>query len=287
MRKYMLAAAVAAAAIATPAVARDGAAYGGIEGGVLFGADTDFDVELFDGATTTEYDDAISLDYKLGWDLDGILGYDFGPVRLEGEVGWKKAKIDEVELSPAVTGDLEEVDFDLDEVDLDSRVSVLSGMVNVLGDFGDDDGFSFYVGGGAGRARVKFAGDKDSAWAWQLIAGARTALSESVDVGLKYRYFNTGNLRFGGEFDDGVEAFAFDADGKFSSHSVLASLIFNFGGGDDYVEPTPAAAPPPPPPPPPVAPPPPAMQTCPDGSTIPADQFCPPPLPPRAGERGK
>ena len=48
MRKYLLAA-VAAAAISTPAVARDGSGYIGFEGGYIFGADTDFDLELDDG----------------------------------------------------------------------------------------------------------------------------------------------------------------------------------------------------------------------------------------------
>ena len=95
-----------------------------------------------------------------------------------------------------------------------------------------------------------------------------------MDVGLKYRYFQTGNLDFGE--DD------FDVDGKWKSHSLLASLIFNFG------------APVPPPPPPVVEappPPPPATQTCPDGSVILATDVCPappppPPPPPPAPERG-
>ena len=67
-------------------------------------------------------------------------------------------------------------------------------MINGLVDFGNEDGLSFYAGAGAGRARVKTLGESDSAWAWQGIAGVRYALSPNIDLGLKYRYFRTGNL---------------------------------------------------------------------------------------------
>src|SRR3546814_20573796 len=69
-------------------------------------------------------------------------------------------------------------------------------------DFGDDDGLQGFVGGGAGVARVSvepvFAGpfldDSDTGFAWQAIAGVRAPLSDSIDVGLKYRFFNADNL---------------------------------------------------------------------------------------------
>ena len=97
------------------------------------------------------------------------------------------------------------------------------------------------------------------------------------DVGLKYRYFDAGKIKD----DDAGD----DIHTKFRSHSILASLIYNFG----EVE---APPPPPPPPPPPMAPPPPpATQTCPDGSVIlatDAGPMPPPPPPPPAPapERG-
>lgn len=287
MRKYLLAA-VAVAAISSPALARDGSAYIGLEGGAIAARDTKMDLTVDDGTTVTGYDNAFRLDYKTGYDVDAILGYDFGMIRAEGEIGYKRVKIDEVRVSNALLTDLgADVGgpVDVDDFDLSNRVSVLSGMVNVLFDIGDDSGFGFYAGGGAGRARVKVFGDKDNAWAWQLIAGVRTAVSENVDVGLKYRYFNTGNLNFGGDFDAGAAGiYGLDADGKFRSHSLLASLTFNFGGRAAVAEPAP-----PPPPPPPA---PPATQICPDGSEIPATSYCPapppPPPPPPAptGERG-
>ena len=165
-------------------------------------------------------------------------------------------------------------------------------MLNGLVDFGPDNGINGYVGAGVGRAKVKQFGDSDSAWAYQLIAGVRAPISDMIDVGLKYRYFRTGKLNFSDELDfvgvapgSGGTVF-FDNDTRYSSHSLLASLILNFGGASAPapMEPAPMAPPPPPP----------ATQTCPDGSVILATSSCPlppppppPPAPVERGERGR
>ncbi len=321
MRKYLLAATAAAAVVSTPAMARDGSVYVGIEGGILFPKDNDADA--FADFTTTQvpttplaaapadttYQDIFGVDYKRGYDVDAIIGYDFGIFRLEGEIGYKKSKVDKFEIDnsdiaalnlalnrPSGTGDplapglpaLSANDFDLN-----GNIKVWSAMVNGLVDFGDEDGLSFYVGGGAGRARAKAFGDSDSAWAFQGIVGARYALSRNVDLGLKYRYFQTAKLNFSedpiavnGNGDAVIvgttpvvtttNAVLFpDFEQKFRSHSLLASLTFNFGGRDEVVAPPPPpvveVAPPPPPP---------ATQTCADGSVILATDMCPPPPPP-------
>ena len=249
MRKIMLAAATAAA-LSSPAAARDGQPYVGIEGGALFARDQNIDITLDntdEGFSDGDFNNAIGVDYKTGVDLDLIAGYDFGMFRLEGELGWKRAGLDDLEIdddfAEAVAGDVG-LDAAFDDIDLDGHVTVLSGMINGLFDFGNEDGVSFYAGGGLGRARVKVVGEKDSAFAWQLIAGARFVVSPNIDLGLKYRYFRTGKLDFlDGDVvvTDGSAVAIADFDEHFRSHSVLASLIFNFG----------AKAPPPPPPPPP------------------------------------
>jgi len=335
MRKLILAASATAAIVAaSPAVARDGQPYLGIEGGLLFPKDQNADI-LVDYTTTqtpaaplaaagpadTTFG-ALSLDYRRGYDVDAIVGYDFGFFRLEGELGQKRAKIDQFGIDPAFVTALNTAlnrpsaapdpgapgiaPLVASDFTLDARTRILTGMINGLVDFGDENGLSFYAGGGAGRARVKFAGTKDNAWAYQLIAGVRYAISANIDFGLKYRYFRTGNLdlasnnaiALSGNPDRSVlnpsapvivnqttnaNLFA-DYGQKFRSHSLLASLVFNFGA---------PPAPPPPPPPAPVEapPPPPATQTCPDGSVILATDTCPvppppPPPPPPAPERG-
>ena len=98
-------------------------------------------------------------------------------------------------------GDLinSDVDFDLIENDLDGKIGVKSAMINALADFGDEEGVSFYGGLGAGYAWAKALDDSDSAFAWQAILGLRFAVSSNIDLGLKYRYFQTGNLEFQGD----------------------------------------------------------------------------------------
>ena len=292
MRKILLLSAAALAVVATPAAARDGSGYFGIEGGVLFPKDMDVEGEfLFEDPETPDFleNDVAQVEFNRGLDLDAIAGFDFGAFRVEGELGYKRARADDIEFDDdfleAIGADPDDVDAD--DLDVNGRVRVVSGMINVLGDFGSDAGFGGYAGLGVGRARVKAFGDRDSAWAFQAIAGVRTAISENIDVGLKYRYFRTGRLNFREDFADDVGAGFLAANERFSSHSLLASLIFNFGA------PAAEVLPPPPPPPPPVVEQAPATQTCPDGSVILATSVCPPPPPPpppppvERGERGQ
>ena len=93
MRKYLLAAS-AVAAFTAPAYAAANGPYVGIEGGATFPNSTDLDVVV-----NTRHDDhrptttAITAKYKTGYDVDAILGYKLGLFRLEGEAGYKRAKV--------------------------------------------------------------------------------------------------------------------------------------------------------------------------------------------------
>jgi opacity protein-like surface antigen len=237
--KAIALAAIAAATVATPAAARDGQPYVGIEGGLLSAQDLELDAAGVNEGVEFDIDDAVQFDFNRGIDLDLVAGYDFGSIRGEAELGYKKVAIDEVGGNAAEGTQ-----------SADGDANVWSLMGNVLFDVGDPDGLSFYGGGGLGWAQVKLSDvesgaindidGKDSGLAWQLIAGVRYALSQNVDLGVKYRYFRAGGLDFG-DLQDAGNLDDFDG-GRFRSHSLLASLIFNFG-----------AAPPPPPPPPPAS----------------------------------
>ena len=107
-------------------------------------------------------------------------------------------------------------------------------MANALLDFGGNGGVGFYAGVGAGRAWMSehlstggaapnFLHDKDSAWAWQGIAGLRVPLGEHVELGVKYKYLNTHLFRM-------VNAFGRSSRFDAQSHTLMASLLFNFGG---------------------------------------------------------
>ena len=271
MTRYLLAATALATgltAMASPAVARDRSAYFGLEAGALFVKDTDVDLD-----DDEVFDDDFSIDHKMGIDGDMIAGYDFGMVRAEAELGYKRSEHDEYS-------------DDSSSFDADGRSSVYSLMGNVMIDVGQDEGVSFYAGGGLGWAQITHVLEdndvgalklRDRGFAWQAIAGVRAVVSQYFDVGLKYRYFDGGNVS---DSDEGI-----NLDADYKSHSLLISLIHNFNSPLPPPPPEPVLAPPPPPPPPP------ATQTCPDGSVILATDACPlppppPPPPPPAPERG-
>ena len=245
MRKLAVAMALASTALATPALARDNSWYVGVEGGALLVEDMKYDI----GALS----DAGQVDHKYGYDVDGVIGYDFGAFRLETEVGYKNSTVDSYQsttTTPAWTAS--NLPFNQPAGTFDyagGRTTALSFMLNGLLDFGDDDGIQGFVGGGVGVARVKtklalntfsnFLDDSDTVFAWQALAGIRAPLTSHLDATLKYRFFNADNLKL---VDVSGRAF----DGRYRSHSILGGLTFNFGAPEEVIppapEPTPAPA---------------------------------------------
>jgi outer membrane protein OmpA-like peptidoglycan-associated protein/opacity protein-like surface antigen len=227
--------ALASTALASPALARDNAWYVGVEGGAMIVEDFDYDITNTAGVRTSN---GVTIDHDYGYDVDAVIGYDFGGFRLETEVGYRKARVDEATLSTSFAG-LPAGTYD----NVQGNTSALSFMVNGLLDFGADDGIQGFIGGGVGVARVKadnYAGglvdDSDTVFAWQGLAGVRAPLTDTIDATLKYRFFNADDVKL-------VAANNFQTEGRFRSHSILGGVTFNFG--------EPAAPPPPPPPPPP------------------------------------
>ena len=187
MRKLAIAMALASTAIATPAVARDHSFYAGLEGGVMSVEDISLDYRDVTQTIPAGY----VVNFGTGYDVDAIAGYDFGVLRLEGELSYKHAGVDGVNadprISPVGNGNLD-----------GGRVNVFSAMVNALLDFGNDKGLSGYVGGGAGWASIDLSAatatpgshvinDSQSHFAMQAIAGVRLAVSQNIDVGFKVR----------------------------------------------------------------------------------------------------
>ena len=261
MRKLAIAMVLASTAIATPALARNDAWYIGAEGGAMIVEKLSVDIGTLTAAGAAKQDK--------GYDVDGVIGYDFGAFRLEAEVGYKASRLDiwtnstttpyGTPVKSAAAGTYKGAT---------GTTSALSFMINGLLDFGDDDGLNGYIGGGAGVARVKlsnysidpaggFLNDSDTGFAYQAIAGVRAPITSHIDVGLKYRFFNADKI-------DIIDASGRNNHTRFRSHSLLGSLIYNFGEPAAPPPPPPPPAPPPPPPPPaePAAPPPPPPAVC-------------------------
>ena len=264
MRKLAIGLALASTALASPALARDDQWYVGVDGGVMIVEDMSLDIGTLN--------DAASLDTDKGYDFGGVVGYDFGGFRLESEVSYREADVTQFSSPTAqITGGSTTALAPGRNYDVAGDANALSFMVNGLLDFGDDDGIQGFVGGGVGVARVdvqtvlgapSYLDDSDTGFAWQALAGIRAPLSDSWDVGLKYRFFNADNVGL-------VDRLGRAVDTRFRSHSLMGSLIYNFGGAPEPVE---VAPPPPPPPyvapPPPPPPPPPPAPVCNTGPYI-------------------
>ena len=191
--------------MAPPAMARDGQAYGGVSGGVLFGESLDVDVDDdFNGIFDDDELNLIELDTDLGWDVDAVLGYDFGMFRLEAEAAYKWSDVDRIRSAQGfdLNPDTDFVDTDFA---VDGDLQIASLMANALVDLGSDDGVQFFAGGGAGYAWVgvegafennpePFIDDDKSGFAWQGLAGVRFPVGQNMDVGAKYRYFNVNDI---------------------------------------------------------------------------------------------
>ena len=120
MRKLMIAAALVSTALATPALARDGSIYVGLDAGLLRPDSLKLD---FDNGSTSVRD-GLRLRHKWGFDVDGVGGYDFGMFRLEGEIGYKHAKIKDAPADLAVIRAVRPFNFGGDSFDSSGHTSV-------------------------------------------------------------------------------------------------------------------------------------------------------------------
>ena len=268
MRNMAVAIALASTALASPVLAKDHSFYVGLEGGGIIAQNQNFDLRDTAGVT---YSAPLTAHYKVGYDVDGILGYDFGMFRTEFEVAYKNNNVDYF----AVNGALPPLTLPNSAIGVPAggnynnpsgNETILSFMANGLVDFGGKGrAFGGYLGGGVGVARVKqetfafvhpqasFVDDSDTHFAWQLLAGVYKPITDHVDLTLKYRYFNV----------DQVKTVAFAGPSfqtRVRTHSLLVGLTYNFGNDA------------PPPPPPVVAPPPviaPPLPPCPPAAVTP------------------
>ena len=197
--------ALASTALASPALAKEGAWYVGVDAGLM----------KVDGSTINR--DGPELDHDEGSDFGLVVGHDFGGFRLETELSQKEASLEAVGNFVAA-----------------GKTSHTSFMLNGMFDFGPDDGLQGFFGAGIGIARssaesnttgtaATWWDDSATGLAWQVLAGGRAPLSDRWDVGLKYRYFNADKIGI-------TSRLGTDVDFDIASHSLLGSLVYNFGG---------------------------------------------------------
>ncbi len=248
---------------ATAAQARDNNWYIGLRGGTVFPDDRRF---FSTGPTSPDFNTTA----KQGWAAAARLGYDFGRLRTEIDVGYHQTRLRSVELlatTPLGTAGT--------YAGADGRMRNLTVMGNALFDIINSDGFSVSAGAGAGAARINahnirlapnagvFLDDSDWVFAWNALAGARVALGPGVDLAVDYRYLRPNRARLVDISGQGVT-------NRSNSHTILVGLNFNFGEQreapivSEPVAPPPMVQPAPEPlPPAPPLPPPPPMTMAP------------------------
>ncbi len=256
MRKFAVALALAGTALASPAFAHDKAWYIGVEAGPNLLQNQSFRVTSATGAISNG---ALTARHNIGYAVGGTIGYDFGPIRAEFEVGYKDNGLDRLNVNGALpalrlgNGTLGVAAAGpYDNAGGSSRA--LSFMGNLLADFGGKgNDIGGILGGGVGIARVQnsnyafvnnapaFLSDSDTGFAWQVLAGVYKPVTDHVDLGLKYRLFNVSNV-------DTVTTNGLATRSNYRAHSLMFTITYNF------FEPEAAAPPPPPPAPPAPAP---------------------------------
>lgn len=174
------------------------------------------------------FNDKVELDPGVNVGLTG--GYNFGFFRLEGELSYKAAEMDEI----------------VDQIDgyhfrnVDGELAVFAGMVNGFFDLRNSSPVTPYFGGGVGFATVYlsdtygtdirggafnrallYADDADSVLAYQVGGGLEIALNSVLSLDLSYRYFGTSEAKFNNDWDSMARL-------RLESHNAAVGLRVKF-----------------------------------------------------------
>jgi len=171
----------------------------------------------------TPFSDRVSFDP--GIYVGGTGGYDFGFLRLEGELSYRNAKIDTVTDS---TGNrFRSVDGDL---------GAFATMFNVFFDLHNTSRVTPYVGGGIGFATlhlsettghnssgtygILYDDSDDTVFASQVGAGMDIAINSRYSLDVGYRYFITDKARLEGDY--------ITSNLRYESHNAMVGFKFKF-----------------------------------------------------------
>jgi len=186
--------------------------------GASFASDTT--VSGFDGSTP--YSDQVTFDP--GVYVGGTGGYDFGFLRLEGELSYRNAKLDTVTENGAP---FRNVDGDL---------GVFATMFNVFLDLHNPSRVTPYLGGGIGFANLHlndttgrstsgnfirlYDDSNDTVFAYQVGAGMDVAINSRYSLDIGYRYFITEKAKLDGDF--------ITSNLRFESHNAMVGFKVKF-----------------------------------------------------------
>lgn len=190
--------------------------------GVSVPRDRDVTTEYFNNTPTNN--DQVKFDP--GINIGGTGGYDFGYLRLEGEISYKYSEIE------SITDQNANARFR----NPDGNLGVAAFMANAFFDIHNGSIVTPYLGGGIGfaslhlsdtygtdaigRLRLYDEGD-DTVFAYQAGAGVEIALNRRFSLDVGYRYFGTDTATFNKNADRWSSM-------KFESHSANVGFRVTF-----------------------------------------------------------
>lgn len=208
----LLTLAIPAVCFATPP--RPGPYVGGFVGVAI---PNDADVN----SNTTDLNDRIEFDP--GVNAGGVGGFDFGFLRVEGELSYKhgemKTVIDRAAGGVRISG-------------VDGRIGALAMLGNVYIDLHNPGPITPYFGAGVGFAALHqdntysdvgrlYRDDDDAVFAWQAGGGFEIYLNRMLSLDIGYRYFATSTATFNADSLSENRL-------KFQSHNVQAGVRVKF-----------------------------------------------------------
>ena len=163
-------------------------------------------VSIPDNSNVTTYDAYLNetfneeAEFDVGVYTGGTAGYDFGLLRLEGELSYRYSEI------KSVTDTFDGYKYQ----NVDGNLGALAFMANAFIDLHNASPFTPYFGGGVGFAVLDlsdtfaeapsqvqlYPNDSDTVFAYQVAAGLEIALNRMFSLDLGYRYFATDKANF-------------------------------------------------------------------------------------------
>jgi opacity protein-like surface antigen len=222
----------AVAALAVPALSQATPIRPGpyVSGFIGVSGVSNTDATTNDFTTGTTFNDRVKFDPSIN--IGGTGGFDFGVVRLEGELSYKHGEISSVTSQNAATGTTTQF------VSTDGSLGALAVMANAFIDLHNASPITPYIGGGVGFAALHltdttgvvagtgqfspvFTRDDATVFAYQLGGGLEVALNRRLSLDLGYRYFATSKATF-----DRNPAIATSM--KFESHNGAVGIRVKF-----------------------------------------------------------
>ena len=178
------------------------------------------------GPGVKTFNDRIEFDPSIS--IGGSGGFDFGYLRIEGELSYKNGEMS------SITEKISQTRF----ANVDGRMGASALMFNAFFDLRNPSPVTPYIGGGIGFATLHlsdtfgtetntgnrerlYRSDDDTVFAYQVGAGLEIALTRMLSLDLGYRYFGTAKAKFNRNTSTATEL-------KFESHNASVGFRVKF-----------------------------------------------------------